>query len=100
MNKPKHHILICTSSRIKGEPVGACTRRNSPDLIQYIESEITDRALDGILVTNTGCLKVCDDGPVMVIYPEGHWYGKLDEAAIDAILDALEDGQAAEELLL
>ena len=100
MNKPKHHILICTSSRIAGDPVGACTRRNSSELIQYIESEITDRALDGILVTNTGCLKVCDDGPVMVIYPEGHWYGKLDEAAIDAILDALEDGQAAEELLL
>lgn len=100
MNKPKHHILICTSSRIKGEPVGACTRRDSSELIEYIEGEITDRGMEDILVSNTGCLKVCDDGPVMVIYPEGWWYGKLDEAAIDAILDALESGKTAESLLL
>jgi len=100
MNKPKHHILICSSSRIKGEPVGACTRRNSPEMIQYIEGEITDRGMDGILVSNTGCLKICDQGPVMVIYPEGYWYGQLSEESIDTILDALEDGQAAESLLL
>lgn len=100
MRKPKYHILVCSSSRISGEPVGACSRRNAADLVQYIESEASDRGMDGILVSNTGCLKICDSGPVVVIYPEGYWYGKVNEDAVDRILDALEDGQPAEELLI
>ncbi len=100
MEKPKHHIFICSSSRVIGEPLGACGRRGVGDLIQYIQNEVDDRGIEGVMITNTGCLKVCDRGPAMVIYPEGYWYGNLDEAAIDKILDALEDGVAAEDLLL
>jgi len=35
----------------------------------------------------------------MVIYPQGWWYTGLTEDKIDQILDALEDGDAATELL-
>ena len=46
-------------------------------------------------------MKACDHGPVMVIYPDNIWYGHIaNEEAIDAILDALEDGGTAEEYLL
>jgi (2Fe-2S) ferredoxin len=46
-------------------------------------------------------MKQCDNGPVMVIYPENYWYGNVEsEDIIDEILDALEDGAAAEEYLL
>ena len=42
-------------------------------------------------------MKACDHGPVMVIYPSGHWYGNVDsEDVVDEILDALEDGEVAE----
>ncbi len=100
MEKPKHHIFVCTSSRMVGEPKGVCAKKDGAQLIQYIESEIDDRGMEGIAVSNTGCLKMCDRGPIMVIYPENYWYGHIDEAAIDRILDALENGEAAEELLL
>jgi (2Fe-2S) ferredoxin len=100
MEKPKQHIFICTSSRVKGEPLGACAKRDAGVLLQYLQSEVDDRGMEGIMITNCGCLKVCDRGPALVIYPEGHWYGNLDEAAIDAILDALEEGTTADEYLL
>ena len=48
----------------------------------------------------TGCLKVCDRGPAMVIYPGGHWYGDVNEGKIDEILDALENGNAVDKYLL
>ena len=99
MEKPKHHIFVCSSSRVSGEPKGFCSK-NAAGLIQYLQTEINDRGLENILVTNTGCLKVCDRGPAMVIYPEGYWYGGLTESVIDEILDALENGEAAEEYLL
>jgi (2Fe-2S) ferredoxin len=36
----------------------------------------------------------------VVVYPEGHWYGKMDEDRIDLMLDALEEGKPAEALLI
>ncbi len=96
MEKPTHHILVCASFRVAGEAKGACNKKGSTALLPYLEEEILNRGLDA-LVCATGCMKQCDDGPVMVIYPEGHWYGKVEtEEAVDAILDALEDGGACD----
>ncbi len=100
MRKPKHHILVCSSSKFNGEPKGMCRNKNAVDLIQYLENELMDRGMDEVLVTNTGCLKLCDRGPVMIVYPEAFWYGNINESAIDEILDALEEGEAAEQYLL
>ncbi|MBE9169380.1 (2Fe-2S) ferredoxin domain-containing protein [Pleurocapsales cyanobacterium LEGE 06147] len=99
MQKPKHHIFVCASFRTKGEAQGICNRKNSTSLIQYLESELVDRGLDDVLVSSTGCMKLCDRGPVMMIYPDNYWYGEVDEEAIDEILDALEEGQPAKEYL-
>lgn len=103
MDKPKHHIFVCASFRAGGETKGkggVCQKKGSMNLLPYIESEILDRSLNA-QITSTGCMKACDHGPVVVIYPEGHWYGGIDsEDKIDAILDAIEDGKAAKELLL
>ena len=100
MEKPKYHIFLCASFRAGGDPKGACHKKGSVELLPYIENEILDRGLDA-QITSTGCLKACDDGPVMVIHPWGYWYGKVEsEGAVDEILDALEDGQIAEDFLI
>ena len=100
MNKPKHHIFVCCSFRVGGEPKGICYRKGAVDLIQYIENELSDRGLNDVMVSTTGCLNLCDHGPVMVIYPEGYWYGEVTEGVIDEILDALEQGKSADEHLI
>lgn len=100
MEKPKHHIFLCSSSRVNGEPKGVCNRKDATQLIQYLQTELDDRGMSDIMVTNTGCLKLCEHGPIMIVYPEGYWYGEVDEDAIDQILDALEEGRPCEDLLL
>jgi (2Fe-2S) ferredoxin len=100
MKAPKHHFLICTSSRVSGEPNGNCLRRSAAGLLPYLQEQLDERGFEETLVTNTGCLKACTEGPVLVVYPGGHWYGKVTEDAIDTILDALERGEPAEDLLL
>ena len=96
MEKPKHHIFVCSSFRANGEPKGTCHKKGAVNFLPYIENEIIDRGLTGVVVSSCGCLKSCDDGPVMVIYPDNVWYGNVSgEETIDAILDALEDGGVA-----
>lgn len=99
MQKPEYHFFVCASFRSGGEPQGVCHKKGATDLLQYLENEILDRGMDG-MVTSTGCLKVCDRGPAMVVYPAGSWFGELDEEKIDTILDALEEGASTEEMEL
>lgn len=97
MRKPEHHIFVCGSFRANGVPQGVCKKKNSIGLLQYMEQELSDRGLTDVTVSSAGCLKVCDSGPVMVVYPENWWYGHVeDEAAVDAIIDGLEQGRPAE----
>lgn len=99
MQKPDHHILVCASFR-GTEAKGKCIKKESLQLISYLEEELADRGLNA-MVSSTGCLKLCEEGPVMIVYPQAYWYrGVASEAAVDEILDALEDGKPAEKYLL
>ena len=40
-----------------------------------------------VRVNKAGCLDRCEEGPVIVVYPEGVWYTYVDEADIDEIVD-------------
>lgn len=100
MEKPKYHIIVCASFRVGGEPKGICHKKGSTSLLPYIENEILDRGMDA-LITSSGCMKMCDSGPVMVIQPDNLWYGNVDsEDAVDEILDALEDGETVSGYLI
>jgi (2Fe-2S) ferredoxin len=100
MDKPQYHIFVCASFRAGGDSKGVCHKKGSVSFLPYIENEILDRGLDA-QITSTGCMKACDYGPVMVIQPAGQWYGNIDsEEAVDEILDAVEDGEVAENYLI
>ncbi len=69
-------------------------------LINYLEEELVDRGLNAV-VSSTGCLKLCEEGPIVVVYPQGYWYGNVTgQDVVDEILDALEEGKPAEAYLL
>jgi len=99
MQKPDHHIFVCNSFRVGGDPQGTCNRKDATGLLQYLEEEIIDRGLNA-MVSSTGCLKMCEKGPVMVVYPEASWYGEVTQEKVDEILDAMEEGAPAESLLI
>jgi len=99
MQKPDHHIFVCASFR-GTEAKGKCIRKESLQLIPYLQEQLVDRGING-MVSSTGCLNLCEEGPVMVVYPEAYWYrGVTSEGDVDEILDALENGGPAEKYLL
>jgi len=101
METPKTHLLVCASFRLSGTPQGVCFKKGSANLLAYLETEISDRGLDGVTVTATGCLKACDRGPIMVVHPDNVWYGGVEtEEDVDKILDAIEAGSVAKEYVL
>jgi (2Fe-2S) ferredoxin len=99
MTKPTHHLFVCGSFRATGAQ-GVCHKKESSRLLQYFEQEAADRGLDGLMVSSTGCLKVCDNGPVVILYPENVWYKQVNEAVADSILDALENNTVSKENVL
>ena len=99
MQRPDHHILVCASFRGL-EAKGKCIKKDSMQLINYLEEQVVDRGINAV-VSSTGCLKLCEEGPILVIYPEAYWYRNVSgEDVVDEILDALEEGKSAEQHLL
>ena len=96
----EHHLFVCGSFRANGEPQGVCHKKESMSLLSYIQSEVQDRMLDNVEVCATGCMNMCTQGPIIIDYPSGHRYGKVDEEAVDAILDAIEEGEVCEDYLI
>lgn len=99
MHKPQYHILLCNSFRVGGEPQGYCNKKGSIGLLQYLQDEITDRGIDAV-ISITNCLNVCDKGPIAVVYPNAWWFSEVNEEKIDEILEAMEQGQVAQESLM
>jgi len=100
MEKPSRHIFVCASFRTAGAAQGSCYKKDSSSLLQYLETELSDRDMNDVMVSSTGCLSRCENGPIMIVYPEGHWYGSVNEEKIDEVLDGLAEGTPADGLLV
>jgi (2Fe-2S) ferredoxin len=101
MTKPKHHVFVCASFRMNGNPQGVCAKGGAGQLLQYLQGELADRGMADVSVSSTSCLRVCDRGPALVVYPENWWFGHIDsEEAIDAVIDSIEGGVPAAEHLI
>lgn len=88
MQKPKYHIFVCTSSRLSGQQKGFCHSKSSTDIMGVFMEELEDRGLSGdVMVTNTGCLGICEKGPIVIIYPDNVWYASV---TVDDVEDIVE----------
>jgi (2Fe-2S) ferredoxin len=74
----RHHLFICENRRPDGAPRGSCAARGSEAVRQAFKTELAWRGLNQEIRANSaGCLDLCDQGPVVVVYPEGTWYVKV-----------------------
>lgn len=68
----------------------------------YAKSRIKALGLSGrgkVRINNAGCLDRCNQGPVIVVYPEEVWYTYVDQEDIDEIIEShLQNGQVVERL--
>ena len=84
-----HHIFICTNQRPAENPRGSCDETGIGSLQVSFKKELTLRDLKSDVRANkSGCLDQCEHGPVVVIYPEGVWYGGVTSEDIPEIIES------------
>lgn len=71
----QRHIFMCTNQKIPGK--NCCANNNAAESCAYMKTQLLEQGLHGprkIRVSPSGCLGRCNQGPCVVIYPEGVWY--------------------------
>ena len=89
------HILVCVGSFCSPDRRGRELYAQLPALLQR----------EGLLFGpgrvkrgETPCLGVCSGGPIVVVYPDGVWYGRVTPALLERIVvEHLRDGRVVEE---
>ena len=95
------HVFCCSNRREPGDARGSCAAKGSEALCAYMKERARRLGVARLRINLSGCLDRCELGPVMVIYPEGIWYGYDSEADIDEILERhLRDGARVARLML
>ncbi|HET9953570.1 MAG TPA: (2Fe-2S) ferredoxin domain-containing protein [Polyangiaceae bacterium] len=84
----KKHVFVCVQNRPAGHPRGSCQSKGSPSLYQAFSDEFTRRALwNDYRLTLTNCLGPCENGPSVLVYPEGVLYGHVGAEDVAPIVD-------------
>ncbi|MCE3000505.1 MAG: (2Fe-2S) ferredoxin domain-containing protein [Betaproteobacteria bacterium] len=100
MSHFKHHVFFCCNQREPG--ANCCNNHGASDLRDYAKKKVKAMGLSGagkVRINQAGCLDRCDQGPVMVVYPEAVWYTYVDREDIDEILyEHLQHGRVVERL--
>lgn len=98
----KHHVFFCCNQRPPGE--SCCNNFQASALQTYAKDRSAELGLRGkgsVRINKAGCLGRCDDGPVLVVYPDNVWYTYLDEEDVDEIINEhLLHGRIVERLRL
>ena len=70
----ERHIFVCENERSPGERI-SCAKKNS-EILKYLKqnSKTSYKGSGKLRVQRAGCLDRCEQGPVLVSYPEGKWF--------------------------
>ncbi|MGA7799523.1 MAG: (2Fe-2S) ferredoxin domain-containing protein [Gammaproteobacteria bacterium] len=102
MSYYRYHVFFCTNLREDGS--ACCQRFDAKAMRDYAKQRTKELGLTGeggVRVNTAGCMDRCQQGPVVVIYPEGVWYSYVDQEDIDEIIDQhLRRGRVVERLLI
>ena len=95
----RFHLFVCTQQKPEGVP--SCASKGSAEVLAALEREIRARGLDNdVQLTTCGCMGLCDEGPVMVVYPEGAWYRRVQPSdAPEIVSQHLREGKPLDRLI-
>ena len=91
----RRRVLVCQG--------GPCIRAGAETIWGHLRNEQKRLSLrtsgEGTMSAKTSCLGPCSLAPVLQVWPEGTYYGGVDEAGIDRIIEShLLRGEIVEEL--
>ena len=81
------HLFICTNERDKSASRPSCLPSGSKKLKSALKDALKAAGLKHRIRANeSGCLDQCEHGPVVVVYPEGVWYGFVKLSDVEEIV--------------
>ena len=96
----RYHVFFCTNLRADGSD--CCQRFDALKMRNYAKQRSKELGITGpggIRINTAGCLDRCQEGPVIVIYPDGVWYTYIDQEDVDEIIEEhLVNGRVVERL--
>ena len=92
-SKYDRHVLVCGGT--------GCTSSGSHKIIAKLEEELASNGLaEKVQIVKTGCFGLCERGPIMIVYPEGSFYSRVDVEEIPRIVkEHLLEGNPVKEFL-
>ena len=80
LKKVTHHVLVCAHKH--------CIKQGGRETGRELKRALKELGPERrVMITAVDCLDQCGDGPVVVVYPEGVWYGAVDEQAAREIAE-------------